>query len=390
MSPLVAQAWLILMATGWKSYQLVRSRVELPIAAVTIALAAQTIGQGLPSLLGDHALIEVLGERGFRFANAAVLAIALLATSVFFQSSARAGTLTRRRLRIEIAVAALAVAAAGTAVFLQPAVLPGDGVDSASSSVADFSPGRIEYLYPYFLIINVYYVWASATASYHALKAARRARSFLRGGLFLAGLGLGILTAAVVTRLIAGAAVLLGQVGAVQVLSHIGTGIFLGLTIFFLGVAFPAAGTRARAGRVWLARRRMYRRLEALARRFQQLFPELTLRTVPSYSVLERAGLRHVARNFYRRVIEIHDALMQLSRYLPDDAAASNDPERQAGLVAEALRLHQAGHDRGDRAIDLGIAADTTSLDNDGRALVALSRALLQLVPPSLTAETAT
>jgi hypothetical protein len=150
--------------------------------------------------------------------------------------------------------------------------------------------------------------------------------------------------------------------------------ILLGIMVFLVGVAYPAAVMRLAAVRIWWQHRTVYRRLAPLWTVLHQEFPEDALSRVPGGPWRDALSLRGVHRRYYRRVIECRDGLVRISPYLGslgEQAEAAALAER----LREGLRAHASGAPVPSKPTPVAIPSGD-GLDADVHELLALSSAL--------------
>src|SRR5207248_6312107 len=86
--------------------------------------------------------------------------------------------------------------------------------------------------------------------------------------------------------------------------------IFLGGTVFFVGVLYPAVVNRWVSLGRWHRHWRAYRALHPLWSALHEAFPSDVLDRGPRTWWRDRLSVRHMHRRYWRRVIEIRDGLV--------------------------------------------------------------------------------
>jgi hypothetical protein len=238
------------------------------------------------------------------------------------------------------------------------------GRGNASTPVAE---PTVALLY---LTVYLYMVYAFSTALLWTRRCTRGAEPRLRRGLALALVGLAAIVPAEVVFVIAtilrwAHTIVSRPVMIVTIPLYLG-----GIVVFLIGIAYPAAGMRLAAIRVWWQHRQMYHRLSPLWTLLHQQFPEDALSRVPAGRRRDALRLRDVHRRYYRRAIECRDGLVRISPYL-----GSNGDCSLAERLRDALRAHASGAKVPARAIPVAIPT-ANGLDADVRELVALSDSL--------------
>lgn len=197
-------------------------------------------------------------------------------------------------------------------------------------------------------------------------------RPWLRRGLRLARLGAIIGIGWATVKIAAAGTVLAGNPGgwegtASAVLSA------SCVALVGLGVTMPAWGPTAAAPARWIRRARSYLALRPLWTELSATFPEVT-RQVPTRQT-------SITWRLTRRVIEIEDALLLLTRYRPDRGdSVARGPLREAADIREALSAAALGNAQQQPAPSPPPGSRTPSdLDVEAERLSRIARAYRRL-----------
>ena len=352
-------------------YLLMRAPRNVPLRAVTIMIACWAVAYILGSVASDGKVVLGLEPIMARLIQHLLLILAAYCLLAFYLFSA----LDTREARGRGVREAVPLGVAAVIMTVATAFIPADFRDAAAAlaSGKDGPVGETSVALLY-LTLNLYQVYAFAITLLWTRRYARGAEPRLRRGLALASVGLAGIVLALVVFVTAN---LVRWAGAAMPKPLLFAGIALilvGIMVFMVGVAYPAAVMRLAALRVWWQHRGVYHRLAPLWTVLHQEFPEDALSRVPSSQWRDALSLRGVHRRYYRRVIECRDGLVRISPYLGplgDRAEVAALAER----LREGLRAHASGTPAPSRATAVAIPSDD-GLDADVDELVALSVAL--------------
>lgn len=360
-------------AAVWKTSQVARhphDRGLRLVAAATllvfVALSAQLV-VNVPGL-GEH-----LPGQLSKLAQNVVLTAFFTLLIVLLRSNLVVEQLTRRSY-LEIALA-LATSAGLVATWL----LATPAARGASYTDAARHPAVLAF----YLIGNLYMLYATARGAYLTWHSATHIHSHVRYSLRVAAAGLtacclgvhvprvlatsGLLT--VDSELIPGTAVWTSPVLAA------------GITVFFAGIGYPGVRTGFRKTRLWFSVRSTYRQLRPLWAALHHAFPNTALlsTTTPGR---ERVQLRQIRIRLSRRIIECRDGLVSLNAYLPAPIDETSSSDEQARLVAQALTRRQ--HDTEAPASSVIAHPGAAGWDRDVQKLLELAHAFARLGPSDM------
>ncbi|MFJ9818090.1 MAB_1171c family putative transporter [Streptomyces sp. NPDC101151] len=164
----------------------------------------------------------------------------------------------------------------------------------------------------------------------------------------------------------------------------------VGSLLLATGITYPAATGAAARWRMLRQRRRVFKELEPLWQKLRKAFPHLIL---PAHTAAPRAApwWPWTHRAYYRRVIEIHDGIVQLTPYYDAETAARADESGgAAGLSGSVLDLHiqaaltidalrRQAEDRPAEQPSPAPALGGSDLQSDAQWLVRLNQAMRKL-----------
>lgn len=313
----------LLFALGWKLTQLWAWPHDKVVRSVTVAIAAEIV-----SLATQGAAIDT-GSALWRLVSQAsqlVVLYAIMMVFVYaFRKHGESPETGRRRYLIPLLVAAglLGLGASITA--------PGHAGDYTDTGVMIS-----------FNTTAVFQIWAWVIVLPRSARYARIAEPRLRRALRIIEIGM-------VLMIIGGVASIINVTAhwidiaqqfptAFLWFYKIGSTIaVLGISIFIVGILYPAISQRIGALKLWFQHRRWYHTLEPLWRRMNQQFPEDCL-DQPARG-WHRLDPRRIHRQFYRRVIESRDGLVRISPHLDDLGADLRQPS--PGHLIEALAAYR-------------------------------------------------
>ncbi len=346
-------------------YLLVRAPRNVPLRVVT----TMTVCWGLAYLFGlaagsGHAVLglEPITARLIQHMLHLMTAYSLLSFYLF-------SALDPRAARRQALWQAVPLVAAALVMTVATAFIPADIRNAAADlpSGPTNGPVGVPGVALLYLTVNLYQMYAFATTLLWTRRYARGAEPRLRRGLAITSVGLTGIVLALATFV---AANLVRWAGGTMPRALLLGGIiliFIGVTVFLAGVAYPAVVMRLAALRIWWQHRQTYHRLAPLWTVLHQEFPEDALR-VPTSPWRDAVSLRGVHRRYYRRVIECRDGLVRISPYLGSGGSLAEQ-------LREGLRAHASGTPAQSRATAVAIPA-ADGLDADVNELLALSQAL--------------
>ncbi|OZM73070.1 hypothetical protein CFN78_12700 [Amycolatopsis antarctica] len=360
---------LLLLAVGWKLYQLGKAPHDRPLRAVVLCLVSAAVAYPFGLQAVAEAVDGAVGAGTAKLVQNVFLLVTVYWIMCFYLFSAADAGGGRRRARWEL------VPLVATAVLMTVAtVLTPEGLRGTSYADADMTvPG----LAIFYLGGGVYLAYVLCVALVWTWRYARVSEPPLSTGLWIVAAGLagmvvgsGIRAVLVVVRA-TGAATIPGLVSALSLL------LALSIPLFVIGLTYPGLTTRFAAVRVWSHHRRMYHRLGPLWTVLHDAFPQDALNRVPAGGWRDAVRLRGVTRLYYRRVIECRDGLVRVSPYLAagHEGADLADSPALADALTAALRSSRASEPVATKAVFVA-TPEGEGLDADVRQLVALSDAL--------------
>lgn len=368
-----------ILAAGWKLTQLVRAPRDTDLRAVTgctvlvaVALSAQLLAGVAPA--GPDSL---LAQSPKLIQNITLTAFFSLLLSLLRSTAATVDPQVGRGHGSGYTEPALAVL---TSVALIAAfVASAPATRGAAYGTATTDPGVVAF----YLVGNLYMLYATASGAHLTWSAARQARArAVRVSLRVAGAGLVVccvgchLPRVLDTggQLALGRAPLPGPDPAGWTTPALASGI----VVFFAGIGYPGARSGLLRLRLRARQRRHHRELAPLWTVLTHRFPKLVLLPPPGWlaQLIGPSPLR-----YYRRVVECRDGLTHLAVYLRAPIPADAPPATQAQLVVDALHRSLAEDVYNARLADDSpggvIAAPAApGTAEDTNALLALARAL--------------
>lgn len=362
---------LFVAALGWKIFQLVKAPRDMVLRAVTLCLisAACSLGLARPPFAD---WIDSLGGPGAPrlVQNLFVLSMVYWLMCFYLYSAAADAADGDRRARREALL--LALTATGLVVATLAAGGDDDGANFRGSDLGD--PALVSF----YLIADLYLVYALAMALRWTCAYARVSQRPLATGLWLAAGGIGAMAASCAIRTVL--TVVRWQGGAVPpaVTRTTSVTIAIAVPLFFIGVSYPGVATRITAVRLRRQHHRMYRRLEPLWEMLHEAYPEHSLDRSPARRWRENLLPLGAHRRYYRRVIECRDGLVRISPHLAAAEGSAQDRPRWADDLADRLYVVLHG-ERLPAASAQAVAVAmplTQSLEDDVQQLAELSDAV--------------
>lgn len=377
-SLLIIPLWL---GVALKIVQVTRDPDDPGLRAVTIGLTAVACSVTLAFPPVRAALDGLLTGLPKLLENAIILTASYSVLSWF----AYRGSLRKRGTRRLIAFTGAETVLLVTWLLLPPA---------ARQAPADVHFARLP--------LDAVFVWAAvgymgvglAIATPYAWRyAAATGRKQRRIGFRLLAFSTGLLATVCLVKALITLAVLAGvrpDAGLVRLGTlYYSLGVAIGTVLFLVGLSVPPLVEMIAAVPTWWFRQRTYRALRPLWILLYEAFPDLALSRLPANPWRDAFRFRRTHRNYYRRIIEIRDGLVQLRPYYAADVAEQaaetaerhgHSVDRQQLLVAAAVIRDAVRRKRsGDREPERPYIAEFrggNDLDSDGRQLVELTRAL--------------
>lgn len=351
---------LFAVALCWRIDRIRRDRAGLQPLAMTVAVATLTLAFVSTNPNVRRWLDSILFTGSARVLFYCLMAVGVAALIVvFFFGSAERGR--QRRAGMEAIPLILAMIGLNVAMLVTPTPV-------RTKSVSEWTVQHVGFAL-FFVIAGCYLVYALGACVVSIWRYVALAEGYLRHslitlltGLAMVGVGSLIQTAFVV----AAGLDLFSQPLLLKIAGVVSS---VGAVLFLLGISYPMLRARAIKLRYDLLHRRHYRELEPLWDLTTSALPEVVLPPRSGGSVEGSINLM-----YQRRVIEVRDAVLQLSPYLPDDFDNRAVAE-QAELMREAVVTYrEAGGSSGAvREVLVGAADD---LDADAKPLRRLSREL--------------
>ena len=346
-------------ALCWRLDQIRRSGGGLQALAMTVSISALTLAFVVSNDSVTLTLDSVFAGVA-RLAYYALLAVGVAALIVvfFFPGSA----VTRER-RAGVEAVPLVVALIGLQVSL--AFIPSDMRDASVSHWTVTNWG-----------FALFYLIASGYLAYGFVACVRSVRKYLllsdgylKTSLILLSAGLGLLAIGSVAQIFYVLGNATGLFDAPGLLTASRVLAVLGVVGFLMGITYPMVRSRLASLTSGRRRKRDAERILPLWSLVTDAVPEVVL---PTTGPMSPTALLH------RRVIEIRDALTQLSPFLPVAFGYAN-PEVQAGMLRFAVaRRKDEGSISGE--VRPVLPAGEGGLEGDAEPLIRLSEALS--VPP--------
>jgi hypothetical protein len=327
---------------------------------MTVAISATTLAFVVTNRHVREWLNDDLFPGADRLFIYCLLAIGVAAlVVVFFYGS----TEQERQRRAGVEAVPLVIALVGLNVAMLATPVP-----VRTEHMSDWTVHHIGYAL-FFVIADCYVAYGLSACVLSISRYVGHAEGYLRHSLIVLSIGLALLGLAALAQtgyvILAGLHVahlsLLLTVAAILAVS--------GAALFLVGIGYPLVRSRVITFRYDVRHRRHYRELEPLWSLTTTALPGVVL---PSPANNKFDG--SIMWLFQRRVVEIRDALLQLSPYLPADFDGL-DPAAQATAIREAAQTYgELGGSSGSVRQVLAGAGD--DLDSDAAPLLRLSREL--------------
>ncbi|MGW0037913.1 MAB_1171c family putative transporter [Gordonia sp. NPDC003376] len=343
-------------ALCWRIDQVRRNGGGLQAFAMTTSIAALT----LAFAVSNHSASETLDDIGFvglsRLLLYVLLAVGVAGLVIVFFLPG--GRVTRER-RAGVEAVPLVAALVGLQISLS--FIP---TDMRTASISEWTLKNWGFAL-FYLIASGYLAYGLGACVRSVSKYLRLADGYLRTSLSVLVAGLGLLAAGSIVQVVYVLTGALGLVDLPWILTASRVFAVTGLVLFLVGISYPMLQAK------WQGLSRSRRR----RRDAQAILPLWTLVTdaVPEV-VLPIDGTLSPTALLHRRVVEIRDALSQLSPLLPAEFTTT-DPEQQIWMLQMAVALRtREGASPG--AVWPVLPESGGGLDGDAAPLLALSRVL--------------
>ncbi|MEU0004305.1 MAB_1171c family putative transporter [Streptomyces sp. NPDC006314] len=368
---------IILFGIGvlWKGVDLARAPRDRVLRLLVVCLLLLLGGEvlsipGINSAI-DEATITGAGKVAFN----AIYMSGLCALNLFFASSVGGSDgAYRRHLRSSTGLLCGVLIALVATMTATPAAMRGH---SLATPYMGEPPIALFYL-----VGNVYFLYAYLAAARWALRYARKAAQHLGVGLRVMALGLLGLAATSVNRMIL-VALRYDEPGSHEVFNAVNWSLSdwaMGVTL--VGICYSASVQVLTRVRSMARHRRMYHELTPLWTALTTAYPELVLKEPPAGARWRRLRPHRThEQRFCRRVIECRDGLVCLSPYLARVASGTDlahaPAQELARHITEALALNPTTESPQTELPAVRVAAPASGdLEADARELIAVSRAL--------------
>ncbi|MGV9479508.1 MAB_1171c family putative transporter [Gordonia aichiensis] len=341
------------LALCWRLDRIRRGNGGLQALAMTVAIAAMTLAFVVSAKTSAHVLDEYVYVGVSRWLFYALLALGVAALIVVFFFP-RAGATRERRAGHEALPLVVALIGLQVALLVTPSSL-------RTSSLSEWSAKNWGFAL-FYVIASAYLAYGFGACVHNVRKFYRMAQGYLRFSLALLILGFALLAVASVLQVLAVVGSASGLVQGVNQLIAVRTLDIVGVVAFLVGISFPMLHSR------WtgLAARRRHRRdataLEPLWELVTAAIPEVVLPTESSSPT----------QRLHREVVEIRDALTQLSPLVPEEFDDVDD-EVKVAMLRDAVDAYR---DEGGASgpVRPMVPADGAGLDAEAAPLIRLSR----------------
>lgn len=353
------------MALCWRIDRIRRENAGLQPLALTVAIAAMTLAFVDINTEVREWLDSVLFAGAGRLFFYCLLAIGVAAlVVVFFFGTAEAGR--RRRAGMEAVPLVVSMIGLNVAMLATPTPV-------RTSGVSEWTVQHIGFAL-FFVIAGSYLVYALGACVVSIARYVGLAEGYLRHSLIALLAGLTMVGAGTLIQTVFVVSAGLDLFNFPVLLTISGAISAVGAVLFLAGICYPMVRARWMSLRHDIRHRRHLRQLESLW--------TLTTSAIPEVVLPPRTGGRvegSINLVYQRRVIEIRDAVLQLSPYLPEDFDSRPIAEQADAMRVAVVAYRKAGGSSGAvREVLAGIADD---LDSDARPLRRLSRELGRVAP---------
>ncbi|MGV9709768.1 MAB_1171c family putative transporter [Gordonia sp. NPDC003424] len=350
-------------ALCWRLEQIRRQGGGLQPLAMTVAIAALTLAFVVSNEDVANAIdtIAFVGAERVLFFGLLAVGVAALIVVFFFPDH------STREHRAGIEAIPLVAAIVGLQITML--IIP---IDMRTESLSDWTVSNIAYAL-FVLIASGYLAYGFLACVHSVRRFFRLADGYLKIslGLLVAGLMALALSALLQISFVVIASIGLGGWNWLLTCSQVAS--IVGVVGFLIGISYPMLHARWHA--VTAGRRHRH---DA-----EELLPLWTLLTDAIPEVVLPAG-RGMAPSMLlrRRVVEIRDALTQLSPFLTEDFDVVDDAARAELLWAAVDEYTEVGRVRG--AVRDVVPSEVADLDEDAAPLIRLSRALADVQASAL------
>lgn len=343
-------------ALCWRIDQIRRHGGGLQAAAMTISIAALTLAfvtsNASVATTMDSAVYAGLSRMAFY----ALLAVGVAALIVVFFFPGKS-TSRERRAGVEAVPLVVALIGLQVSLFFIPS-------NMRTASVSEWTLTNWGFAL-FYLIASAYLAYGFVACVRSVRKYLAHAAGYLRVALILLAAGLAMLAAGSVIQIVYVLGNATGVINVPWLLTTSRVLSVIGVVGFLLGICYPMVNARWRA---ITSRRRRARDAKALLPLWMLLTDAIPEVVLPTSGPVSATGLLH------RRVIEIRDALTQLSPYLSPAFGYAN-AEVQVGMLTLAVAQRKR---HGSRSGDVRrlLPATGEGLEGDAAPLLELSAAL--------------
>lgn len=351
---------LFTVALCWRVDRIRREGAGLQPAAMTVAVSAMTLAFVSINPHIREWLDSSLFTGAARVIFYCLLAFAVAAlVIVFFFGNAE----DKRQRRAGVEAIPLVIAMIGLNVAMLATPTPVRTENVSGWTVQHFGFAL------FFVIAGCYLVYALGACVLSIRRYVGLAGGYLRHSLIvlLTGLALVGLGSLVQTVFVVLAGLNLATIPVLLTISAIVSSI--GAVLFLLGICYPMLRARWMKVRHDIRHRRHHRELEPLWALSTSALPEVVL---PHHLGGNAGGSVNLL--YQRRVIEIRDALLQLSPLLPDDFDELSERD-QVFFMREAVEVYREAGGSSGPVRDI-LAGSGEDLDSDAAPLLRLSRAM--------------
>jgi hypothetical protein len=354
---------LFAVALCWRIDRLRREGGGLQPIAMTVSITAITLAFVIQGAQVKHWIDHRVfnGADRAMFYTLLAIGVAALIVVLFFGS---AESSRQRRAGMEAAPLVIAVVGLNIAMQLTPKQI-------RTVRISEWSVQNVGFAL-FFIIAGCYLVYGLAQCVTSLYRYVRVADGYLRHALATMAVGLLLIGSGSLVQTVF---VLLSgtDTATVPVLLTVATYLTgAGLVLFFAVVIYPMARAR------WLKmvgdrrHRRDLRTLDPLWRTVTEAIPAVVL---PGRDGDDSVG-GSVTLRYQRRVVEVRDALVQLSPCLPGDFE-HHEPDDQVDWLRYALNYYRE-HGKTAGAVHEVLPGEGEGLDGDAAPLLRLSKALAQ------------
>lgn len=366
---------IIMLITGslWKFADLVRAPHDRLLRTLVTCLLLLLIGEVLTFPQVKSTVDDLTTVGVDKVAYNGIHMIGLYVLVLFFISSILgASDEYRRQLRLNTVLLTVVLVSLITCMIATP-----PSMRSHSLSTPHMAQPAITGFY---VIGNIYYIYAYVTSKLWALRCARMASRHLALGLWTIVVGLFGLMAAALNRLI-WVFLSINEQGSRETFHALNASTTdWALSIVLIGICYSASVQMLLCWKSVIHHRRMFYELTPLWTVLVAAYPDLVLNRGPG-PLWNRIRRPRAHERFYRRLIECRDGLLRLSPYLtrvaPHADLAYGPADQIAEHITEALALRPAAEDEDTTLSAARIASPySNDLGADVGELISISHAL--------------